>query len=172
MLCHIDVYLEINWSDLPSNERKVTLTHTLAPYYKSDVKHRNTIGCLDQYTAQNIEYARPYSHPTPKPKNVFFKWHTQNSPPWNSRTVKQSTPRAVPMYGCFLNWITSSPNLQVTSHRWGDLKACDGLTKYIKKGAKPLPKICWSSSQTHICGTRRRWVNEVSVVLNFVVSYC
>ena len=44
------------------------------------LKRRNTLGCLDQYAAQNSRYARPPipSH-TPTQK-VFFQWHTPYDP--------------------------------------------------------------------------------------------
>ena len=45
------------------------------------LKRWNTLGCLDQYAAQNSKYARPpipsSQPPTPK---VFFQWHTQYDP--------------------------------------------------------------------------------------------
>ena len=44
------------------------------------LKHRNTLGCLDQYVAQNSKYARPPIPSQPPTQKVFFQWHTQYDP--------------------------------------------------------------------------------------------
>ena len=41
------------------------------------LKHRNTLGCLDQYTAQNSKYAKPPIPSQPPTQKVFFQWHEQ-----------------------------------------------------------------------------------------------
>ena len=43
-------------------------------------KRRNTLGCLDQYAAQNSKHARPPIPSQPRTQKVFFQWHTQNYP--------------------------------------------------------------------------------------------
>ena len=44
------------------------------------LKRRNTLGCLDQYAAQNSKYARPPNPSQPPTQKVFFLWHTQYDP--------------------------------------------------------------------------------------------
>ena len=45
---------------------------------KSDVKHQNILGCLDQYTAPNSKNTGPPNLiPTPNLKQVFFQWYTK-----------------------------------------------------------------------------------------------
>ena len=44
------------------------------------LKRRNTLGCLDQYAAQNSKYARPPIPSQPPTQKVFFQWHTQYDP--------------------------------------------------------------------------------------------
>ena len=44
------------------------------------LKHQNTLGCLDQYAAQNSKYARPPIPSQPQTQKVFFQWHTQYDP--------------------------------------------------------------------------------------------
>ena len=44
------------------------------------LKGRNTLGCLDQYAAQNSKYARPPIPSQPPTQKVFFQWHTQYDP--------------------------------------------------------------------------------------------
>ena len=44
------------------------------------LKRRNILGCLDQYAAQNIKYARPAIPSQPPTQKVFFQWHTQYDP--------------------------------------------------------------------------------------------
>ena len=41
------------------------------------LKGRNTLGCLDQYAAQNNKYARLPIPSQPPTQKVFFQWHTQ-----------------------------------------------------------------------------------------------
>ena len=50
-------------------------------YEQERLKCRNTLGCLEQYAAQNSKYARPPipSQQAPTQK-VFFQWHTQYDP--------------------------------------------------------------------------------------------
>ena len=43
-------------------------------------KRWNTLGCLDQYAAQNSKYARPPIPSQPPTQKVFFRWHTQYDP--------------------------------------------------------------------------------------------
>ena len=40
----------------------------------------NTLGCLDQYAAQNSKYARPPIPSQPPTQKVFFQWNTQYDP--------------------------------------------------------------------------------------------
>ena len=47
------------------------------------LKRRNTLGCLDQYAAQNSKYARPPIPSQPSTQKVFFLWHTQYDPTMN-----------------------------------------------------------------------------------------
>ena len=44
------------------------------------LKRRNTLGCLDQYAAQNSKHARPPIPSQPPTQKVFFQWHTQYDP--------------------------------------------------------------------------------------------
>ena len=44
------------------------------------LKRRNTLGCLDQYAAQNNNHARPPIPSQPPTQKVFFQWHTQYDP--------------------------------------------------------------------------------------------
>ena len=44
------------------------------------LKRRNTLGCLDQYAAQNSKYARTPIPSQPPTQKVFFQWHTQYDP--------------------------------------------------------------------------------------------
>ena len=39
-----------------------------------------TLGCLDQYVAQNSKYARPPIPSQPPTQKVFFQWHTKYDP--------------------------------------------------------------------------------------------
>ena len=53
--------------------------------YKARIKHerlkrQNTLGCLDQWAAQNNKYARPPIPSQPPTKKVFFQRHTQYDP--------------------------------------------------------------------------------------------
>ena len=69
------------------------------------LKGRNTLGCLDQYAAQNSKHARP---PIPsQPPRSSFSDTLKMIPPWNIHTVKQSMPRNC-SNGCSLNWFTPS----------------------------------------------------------------
>ena len=65
------------------------------------LKYRNTLGCLDQYAAQNSKYARPPIPAQPPTQKVFF--HMIRT--WNIHTVKQSMTRSC-SNGCSLNWFT------------------------------------------------------------------
>ena len=69
------------------------------------LKGRNTLGCLDQYAAQNSKYARPPIPSQPPTQKVFFQWHTQYDP-----TMKHSHCETVYACsnGCSLNWFTPS----------------------------------------------------------------
>ena len=49
-------------------------------YRQERLKSRNTLGCLDQYAAQNSKYARPPIPSQPPTQKVFFQWHTQYDP--------------------------------------------------------------------------------------------
>ena len=44
------------------------------------LKCRNTLGCLDQYAAQNSKYARPPIPSQPPTQKAFFRWRTQYDP--------------------------------------------------------------------------------------------
>ena len=44
------------------------------------LKRRNTLGCLDQYAAQNSKYARRPIPSQPPTQKVFFQWYTQYDP--------------------------------------------------------------------------------------------
>ena len=44
------------------------------------LKRRITLGCLDQYAAQNSKYARPPIPSQPPTQKGFFQWHTQYDP--------------------------------------------------------------------------------------------
>ena len=44
------------------------------------LKRQNTLGCLDQYAAQNSKHARPPIPSQPPTQKVFFQWHTQYDP--------------------------------------------------------------------------------------------
>ena len=44
------------------------------------LKRRNTLGCQDQYAAQNSKYARPPIPSQTPTKKLFFQWHTQYDP--------------------------------------------------------------------------------------------
>ena len=46
-------------------------------YIQERLKRRNTLGCLDQYAAQNSKHARPPIPSQPLTQKVFFQWHTQ-----------------------------------------------------------------------------------------------
>ena len=72
------------------------------------LKCRNTLGCLEQYAAQNSKYARPQSHHNPQPKRSSSSGTLNIIPPWNIHTVKQSMPRSC-FNGCSLNWVTPPP---------------------------------------------------------------
>ena len=83
------------------------------------LKGRNTLGCLDQYAAQNSKYARPPIPSQPPTQKVFFQWHTQYDP-----TMKHShceTVYAKELFPMAVLWISSlppnslnSPNLQTS----------------------------------------------------------
>ena len=84
---------------------------------KSDVKRWNTLVCLDQYTTPHSKHTGPPNPiPTPNPKTVFFQWHTQIVPPWNSHTVKSLWQMAVP-------WIGSLPPKAFPKQMGVNLKA-------------------------------------------------
>ena len=44
------------------------------------LKRRNTLGCLDQYGAQNSKYATAPIPSQPPTQKVFFQWQTQYDP--------------------------------------------------------------------------------------------
>ena len=71
------------------------------------LKCRNTLGCLDQYAAQNSKYARPPIPSQPPTQKVFFQWHTQHDP-----TMEHSHCEAVYAKELFqwpsFNWFTPS----------------------------------------------------------------
>ena len=71
------------------------------------LKGRNTLGCLDQYAAQNSKYARPPIPSQPPTQKVFFQWHTQYDP-----TMKHShceTVYAKELFPMAVLWICSLP---------------------------------------------------------------
>ena len=55
-------------------------TWELSQISQERLKGRNTLGCLDQYAAQNSKYARPPIPSQPPTQKVFFQWHTQYDP--------------------------------------------------------------------------------------------
>ena len=70
------------------------------------LKRRNTLGCQDQYAAQNSNHARPPIPSQPTTQKVFFQWHTQYDP-----TMKHSQCETVYVScskDCPLNWLTPS----------------------------------------------------------------
>ena len=71
------------------------------------LKHRNTLGYLDEYAAQNRQYARPPNPPQPPTQKVFFQCHTKYDP-----TMKHSHCETVyakeRSNGCSWNWFTPS----------------------------------------------------------------
>ena len=83
------------------------------------LKGRNTLGCLDQYAAQNNKYARPPIPSQPPTQKVFFQWHSQYDP-----IMKHSyceTVYAIELFPMAVLWIGSlppnslnSPNLQTS----------------------------------------------------------
>ena len=74
-------------------------------------KRRNTLGCLDQYAAQNSKYARPQIPSHPQPQRSSSSGTLNMIPPWNIHTVKQSMPRSC-SNGCSLNWFIPSEFFQ------------------------------------------------------------
>ena len=48
-------------------------------YKQERLKRRNTLGCIDQYAAQNSKYAR-LPIPSQPPTQKVFQWHTQYDP--------------------------------------------------------------------------------------------
>ena len=74
-------------------------------------KRRNTLGCLDQYAAQNSKYARPPIPSQPTTQKVFFQWHTQYDP-----TMKNSHFETVYAKELF-QWLffELAPSLQILS---------------------------------------------------------
>ena len=63
----------------------VTMLITYHKKKQERLKRPNTLGCLDQYAAQNSKYARPPIPSQPPTQKVFFQWHTQYDP-----TIKHS----------------------------------------------------------------------------------
>ena len=57
-------------------KRQVCKAH-IAEWKQERLKCRNTLGCLDQYAAQNSKYARPQIPSQPPTQKVFFQRHTQ-----------------------------------------------------------------------------------------------
>ena len=83
------------------------------------LKGRNTLGCLDQYAAQNSKYARPPIPSQPPTQKVFFQWHTQYDPTMkhsHCETVyaKELFPMAVLWIGSLPPNSLNSPNLQTS----------------------------------------------------------
>ena len=69
------------------------------------LKCRNTLGCLDQYAAQNNKYARP-PIPSQPPTQKVFQWHTQYPTMKLSHCDTSLCQGAVPMA---VLWIGSLP---------------------------------------------------------------
>ena len=63
-------------------EDKQRVVDPIAPdrFSQERLKRQNTIGCLDQYAAQNNKYARPPIPSQPPTQKVFFQWHPQYDP--------------------------------------------------------------------------------------------
>ena len=77
--------VKCKWNKVLSQRR-----HWLKSKQQERLRRRNTLGCLDQYAAQNSDHARPPIPSQPPTQKVFSQWHTQYDPPWNIHTVKQS----------------------------------------------------------------------------------
>ena len=90
--CGVSSFVSVNG---PRNMSFVYLCICLfiTVHNKSDVKHRNTLGCLDQYATPNSKYAWPRLPPRLPTQKVFVQWHTQIGD-----TMEQSNCEAV--YGC------------------------------------------------------------------------
>ena len=71
------------------------------------LKCQNTLGCLDQYAAQNSKYARPPIPSQPPTQSSSSSGTLNMIPPWNIHTVKQSMPRRCSNC-CSLNWFIPS----------------------------------------------------------------
>ena len=87
------------------------------------LKRWNTLGCQDQYAAQNSKYARPPIPSQPPTQKVFFQWHTQYDP-----TMKYSHGETVYVKELF-QWLffELARSLQIPSFL--PTYKLDGLTK-------------------------------------------
>ena len=105
------------------------------------LKRRNTLGCLDQYAAQNSKYARPPQPPTQK---VFFQWHTQYDP-----TMKHSHCETVYTWP----W---SPNGHGHGHEWPTATLCN-VNQPSHSEVQLLQNLTMKiHGQGHVCGQRSR----------------
>ena len=73
MTSHYQAPATITWEQFHKNY----LNHQ---WLQERLKRRNTLGCLDQYAAQNGKYARPPTPSQPPTQKVFFQWHTKYDP--------------------------------------------------------------------------------------------
>ena len=95
---------------LPVLYMNLYLRYSPAMLIQERLKRQNTLGCLDQYVAQNSKYASTPIPSQPPTQKVFFQWHTQYDP-----TMKHShceTVYAKPRScsnGCSLNWFPPPP---------------------------------------------------------------
>ena len=104
LLCDITVIYHF----MNRNNRHV-IKQIKCRYTQERLKRRNTLGCLDQYAAQNGKYAKP---PIPSQPQRSSSSGTLNMIPlWNIQTVKQSMTRSC-SNGCSLNWFTPSEFFQ------------------------------------------------------------
>ena len=65
------------------------------------LKRQNTLGCLDQYAAQNSIYARPPIPLQPTTQKVFFQWHTQYDPTMKHSHCKTVYAKELFQWLCF-----------------------------------------------------------------------
>ena len=64
---------------VPRHLSNCTLNVCVTWFLQERLKRRNTLGCLDQYAAQNNKYAVPLI-PSQPPTLKVFQWHTQYDP--------------------------------------------------------------------------------------------
>ena len=105
---------------MPNVTTTCLLQYMMFWYYyiwQEQLKRQNTLGCLDQYAAQNSEYARTPIPSQPQPKRSSSSGTLNMIPSWNIHTVKQSMPRSC-SNGCSLNWFTEWGKFWLWSSTW------------------------------------------------------